>query len=154
MFQLLSLKQFLSWVIIVMYKLRPHHLLCMRLFKGKGYSDEFTCNMQKCIDNLVREPNVNFELVDGCDDICLHCPNLNDEHQCSQGNESVLHKDLFVLKTLRLKVASNYSYNEINDRILRNMTSVNFKKCCSTCRWYAVGLCSYDDLILNITTNQ
>ncbi len=137
-----------------MYRLRPHHLLCMRLFKGEGYSDEFACNMQSCIDVLTKYPLQKFELVHGCDDICLQCPNLNDVFQCSQGNENVLQKDLFVLRTLNLNVAGNYSYSEINDRILREMTSADFKKCCSTCRWYEAGLCSYDDLILNITTNK
>ncbi|NMB30061.1 MAG: DUF1284 domain-containing protein [Clostridiales bacterium] len=60
---------------------------------------------------------------------------------------------LFCDKNIGIKSNNSYSYKEIDDRILRNMTSDDFKKCCATCRWHALGLCSYDDLILNITTN-
>jgi len=96
----------LKWAIIAMYKLRPHHLLCMRLFKGEGYSEKFTSNMQSCINVLTKDSSQRFVLVGGYDDICLHCPNLNDENQCSQGNENVLHKYYFVIKTLGLKVTT------------------------------------------------
>lgn len=45
-------------------KLRAHHLLCMRFFEGRGYSEAFVQNMAQV---LKAERCV---ITDGADDIC------------------------------------------------------------------------------------
>ena len=35
-----------------MIRLRPHHGMCLAYFEGKGYSDDFTENMQHMLELL------------------------------------------------------------------------------------------------------
>ncbi|WP_128255750.1 DUF1284 domain-containing protein [Falsirhodobacter deserti] len=56
-------------------RLRPHHLLCVLTFIGKGYSHAFVANME-CIAKRLAEGE-EVEIVEGPDDICaplLHDP--------------------------------------------------------------------------------
>ena len=64
--------------------LRPHHLLCMRYFRGKGYSPEFVRNMSDIIDRLRRDPNARIEVIEGADDLCAACPHLDADRVCSR----------------------------------------------------------------------
>lgn len=49
-------------------RLRPHHLLCLLTYVGKGYSPAFTANYDAIAARMAgREPIV---IVDGPDDIC------------------------------------------------------------------------------------
>src|SRR3989338_5500080 len=52
--------------------IRAHHLLCMRSFQGKGYSEEFVDNFYKVIDELKKNPLV--KVVNKPDAICEKCP--------------------------------------------------------------------------------
>src|SRR5260221_2372058 len=51
-----------------MIRLRPHHLLCMLTYAGRGYTPRFTSGM----DDLMRRLGSGEEitLIDGPDDIC------------------------------------------------------------------------------------
>lgn len=51
-----------------MIRLRPHHLLCMLTYAGRGYTPRFTAGM----DNLIRRLGSGEEIVvvEGPDDIC------------------------------------------------------------------------------------
>jgi hypothetical protein len=54
-------------------RLRPHHLLCHRLFSGNGYDDRFIANMRAVI--MALEEGVGKVVISpGCDDICAACP--------------------------------------------------------------------------------
>ena len=68
--------------------LRPHHLLCLQTFTGRGYSEEFVWHMTLVRDQLIREPLTPVELVSGVDDLCAHCPN-NVDGQCTSDNPSL-----------------------------------------------------------------
>ena len=57
-----------------MIRLRPHHGMCLAYFEGKGYSDDFTVNMQNMLDLF--EKGTDVELVAAGDEICKVCPNL------------------------------------------------------------------------------
>ena len=68
-------------------RLRVHHLLCIPLFRGAGYSDGFSKNMAEKIAWLKAHPEEEVELVCGPDMICSHCPNCNPDETCgSDGN--------------------------------------------------------------------
>ncbi|ARC90782.1 DUF1284 domain-containing protein [Rhodovulum sp. MB263] len=64
-------------------RLRPHHLLCLLTFVGRGYSPAFTANMTASVGRL--RAGEEAEIVDGPDDLCAplldgpepHC------HRCS-----------------------------------------------------------------------
>lgn len=49
-------------------RLRPHHLLCMLTFIGKGYSEAFTANYRSIARRL--SAGENILIVEGPDDIC------------------------------------------------------------------------------------
>jgi len=51
-----------------MIRLRPHHLLCMLTYAGRGYTPRFTSGM----DDLIRRLGAGEEIliVEGPDDIC------------------------------------------------------------------------------------
>ena len=46
-----------------MINLRPHHLLCILFFEGKGYNKEFTLNMQNIINNLSHNTKIKLTLL-------------------------------------------------------------------------------------------
>ncbi len=55
-------------------RIRPHHLLCMPRFEGKGYSEEFCKNMADIITKI--KNGEEYEIVYGADSVCKSCPNL------------------------------------------------------------------------------
>ena len=59
-------------------ELRFHHLLCLPLFQGKGYSDGFSVNMQSVKDRLESEDTAVRFVCSG-DMICQHCPNRTED---------------------------------------------------------------------------
>ena len=72
-------------------RLRPHHLLCLQNFRGKGYSPAFVEKMTEasaCLglspgDRSDRQsPGAAILLVQGADDLCKSCPNCI-EGQCA-----------------------------------------------------------------------
>ncbi|MGV0878194.1 DUF1284 domain-containing protein [Martelella sp. FLE1502] len=59
-------------------RLRPHHLLCMLTYAGKGYSPAFTANMTAIVERIAGgEP---IEIVEGPDDICAPLLTEPDPH--------------------------------------------------------------------------
>jgi hypothetical protein len=51
-----------------MIRLRPHHLLCMLTYAGRGYTPRFTSGMDDLIARLGAGEEIT--IVDGPDDIC------------------------------------------------------------------------------------
>ncbi|MET0439444.1 MAG: DUF1284 domain-containing protein [Devosia sp.] len=49
-------------------RLRPHHLLCLLTYVGKGYSADFTKNFDAIAERL--SAGENILIVEGPDDIC------------------------------------------------------------------------------------
>ena len=69
-------------------RLRPHHLLCLLTYVGKGYSADFTRNYDAIAKRL--STGENILVVDGPDDICA--PLLCDATAHCR-NESVIARD-------------------------------------------------------------
>lgn len=69
-------------------RLRPHHLLCMLTYVGKGYTPDFMANYDVIVARLGAGEDI--EIVAGPDDICA--PLLaGADHHCH--NESVVERD-------------------------------------------------------------
>lgn len=49
-------------------RLRPHHLLCLLTYAGRGYSEAFTSGFDAIVTRLSQ--GAPLQLVDGPDDIC------------------------------------------------------------------------------------
>ena len=56
-------------------EIRPHHLLCVLTYIGKGYSGEFTGNFDSLIARI-NAGETSLRLADGPDDICRGNPGL------------------------------------------------------------------------------
>lgn len=119
-------------------QLRPHHILCLSLFEGKGYNEEFTENIQKILDNFE-----NFQIVSCADDICACCPN-NVEGKCSLGEDDVRSKDIHACNGLNLQYG-DVSVETINQK-LAMLTKTDFEACCKTCRWYKRNVCRFEKI--------
>jgi hypothetical protein len=49
-------------------RLRPHHLLCVLTFVGRGYDEAFTANLAAIVERL--DGGTEIALVEDADDIC------------------------------------------------------------------------------------
>lgn len=76
-------------------RLRPHHLLCLLTYVGKGYSPAFTANYDAVAARIGNQEDI--VIVDGPDDICR--PLLGDEEpHCLR--ESVSERDKLATRDL------------------------------------------------------
>ncbi len=122
--------------------LRVHHLLCIPLFQGKGYSDRFCENMTEKIQWLKDHEEEEILLVCGPDMICRECPNLIEGNYCTDKGNYVLQKDRRLLQALGLEEGT-YSFAWLLAYIQEKITEDIFDDSCKNCQWYQQGLCSY-----------
>ena len=71
--------------------LRPHHLLCLQTFVGRGYSEEFVKNMTLVKRQLTTNTRTPITLLSGADDLCAHCPSCVDG-QCTSEKPALFDK--------------------------------------------------------------
>lgn len=113
-------------------QLRPHHLLCTRFFEGKGYSSDFTVHMTETIERL--QAGAQVRLVDGADEICGSCPNMQKGRCITQ--EKVVRYDAGVLEHTGLACGDTLDYRElyrlIGERIIEQGT---MGEICGDCSW-------------------
>ena len=69
-------------------RLRPHHLLCLLTYVGKGYTPAFVVNYDRIAKRLSAEEDI--EIVAGPDDVCAPLLSLQEQH-C--WNDSVTERD-------------------------------------------------------------
>ena len=126
-----------------MINLRPHHLLCLLTFVGRGYSDSFALRLLGVVESL--KCGTPACLIEGPDSICaglLGC--RNDDGHCR--NASVTQRDATALTLLqpffehRLETGA-----EIPDLLARRpalraaYNNGAFQSACSDCPWQ--GFC-------------
>lgn len=116
-----------------MFKLRPHHGICIGFFQGKGYSDEFTEHMTDTIKYL-EENNPQICVTSSTDEICRACPN-NIKGQCN-GYEKVSAIDKRCLDAVNIKDKTIINYKDykalIKEKILDKAIGINI---CKDCQW-------------------
>ncbi len=127
---------------IMTVSIRPHHLLCMLTFLGKGYTKNFVDNYNVIIRRL--NSGEDILLVDGPDDICQ--PMLCEEG-CHCENESVRTRDeqaaREISKVLRLQLTcgSGLTLTAAQISLLRDaFVSSAIRTACAGCEWH--DLCS------------
>ncbi len=113
-------------------RLRPHHLVCLQNYVGKGYSETFTNNMDKLIKALEA-----IELISGCDEICSACPNniggiCRSDEKCSRYDKAVLK---FCGYEYGEKLKRNEAFERVGERIL---SENKLKEICADCQWYYI----------------
>lgn len=123
-----------------MIKLRPHHILCIQNYKGKGYSFEFTENMDRIVETLRHNTKQEIEIIFSKDDICDKCPNKQGNNLCTS-DYKVRIIDNNVIKYLDLKEGV-YRYDYILNLLKNNIDKNRFKYICGQCEWYKKGICT------------
>ena len=113
--------------------LRPHHLLCLQTFVGRGYSEEFVEHMAFVKRQLAADPLTPITLINGADDLCVHCPNCVGG-QCTSEKpamfDRLVEKKLAVLSSCRepVPMLEGIPY-ELH--ITENLLAA----CCPGCEW-------------------
>ena len=128
-----------------MFKIRPHHLLCMRAYIGSWYSEEFKIRIEKVIKELkvtnefLQVENINDErkevaMIFSTDSLCEKCPNKLCENKCaSQEKVSLIDEKMIKYFSIKEGIQNyidleNQVYNKINEEI--------FDDICKECEWY------------------
>ncbi|MCQ2407234.1 MAG: DUF1284 domain-containing protein [Oscillospiraceae bacterium] len=119
-------------------KLRPHHLLCIQKFIGRGYDDAFTAHMTAVCSSLHEQPDMPVTLTAGCDDVCAACPHKAGS-KCDAA-EKVQALDRAVLEHCDLRVGMNADWSSLKKLVSAKIFHTDaFAAVCGGCQWY--GLC-------------
>jgi len=120
-------------------RLRPHHLLCLLTYIGKGYTPAFTANYDVVVARLNAGDDVL--VVDGPDDICA--PMLNEGHHCF--NASITQRDAQAaadvegLLGVRIVAGARLTLDLATVRLLREgFASGSTRQACTACQWTAL----------------
>ncbi|HHT19402.1 MAG: DUF1284 domain-containing protein [Euryarchaeota archaeon] len=117
-------------------RIRAHHLLCIQGFQGFGYSKEFTDNMAKITEQILKNPFSFIKIVNGADLICECCPH-NNKGICnaeSSSPNSVMFLDSLVLQNLKIEEGSIVSASQIS-LITKNLDGQTVNEICGNCSW-------------------
>lgn len=117
-----------------MIHLRPHHLMCIQNFTGKGYDHEFIENMLSVIHKLEFGSGLKVKIIRGADDICSCCPN-NNRGVCVY-RDKVDKYDSLVLDVCGLKYQDIFEWDFIKNKVKKVILKPsNMKNICYRCEW-------------------
>lgn len=130
--------------------LRAHHLLCTVLYKGAGYSKDFTENMDGIVKALREGSLIKLRCTQ--DIICSECPNALNDGRCALDKKEAEYKEI---KTLDSKVVEYFGLEDnltemcqsekIFASVKNRINKEVFDEFCGNCRWYKAGYCSYEE---------
>lgn len=114
--------------------LRPHHILCIAHFVGRGYDAPFTANMTRVIDYLHKE-NPPVKLVLGADIICSACPH-NHAGICTHTKKVALY-DTRCLSLCGLSADDTLDWRQLQDTARRSILDAGLLcRVCDGCGWF------------------
>jgi Uncharacterized conserved protein len=123
-----------------MIHLRPHHLLCLLTYVGKGYSPTFVENYDRIVARL--NDGEEIEITDGPDDICAPIACDMSEH-CH--GASVISRDALaardVGRILAMEIAPGTRTQlspEAITRLRAAFASNEIRDACTGCDWEAL----------------
>lgn len=119
-----------------MIRLRPHHLMCILTYVGRGYTPAFVQNMNQIVEGIRQGTDVC--LVCGPDDICASLP--DEDRHCAR--PSVTERDqsatLAIRRILGVNMEGSASVllpTETLSRLRDEYLQVREQTCCG-CEWY------------------
>lgn len=116
-------------------KLRPHHLLCIQKYTGKGYDAPFAANMNRLLCRLMADPDGSILLTEGRDDVCAACPHMIDGYCASE--EKVQRMDQGVLAACGLSCAQTGSWRALAQSASEMIFQTDrFDQICGDCQWF------------------
>lgn len=119
-----------------MIRLRPHHLLCILTYEGRGYTPTFVENFDRIV--LALGKGQTAVLVGGADDVCG--PLATEHRHCER--ESVLERDAAALGIIGellstpLQIGDEIVLSHEMLRTLREGYLAGREKACAGCEWY------------------
>lgn len=120
---------------MLLKRLRPHHLLCISFYEGKGYSPNFVRNMNRVVESL--EDNPSIQLVSGFDCICVECPHMMNK-VCDE-NVKVERYDKAVLSACDLKPDQILKWKELRELVFdRIIIPKKLNYICGDCQWNTI----------------
>tara|TARA_B100000614_G_scaffold191254_1_gene172270 strand:+ start:271 stop:681 length:411 start_codon:yes stop_codon:yes gene_type:complete len=119
-------------------RLRPHHLLCMLTYAGKGYSPAFTANMTAVVGRIAGGEEI--QIVSGPDDICAPLLSEPDPH-CHR--ESVTARDKRAAAAVERRFGNGLSDHIVLERddieaLRQAFASGDIRSACRGCEWQAL----------------
>jgi len=120
-------------------KLRPHHLFCERFLKVElpDRGAEFEQVQQKIIDIIESDDDSLVEIIEGVDELCRVCPDLEDGRCQNQfGNEEAVRKwDGIIIKGLGASCGEARTSEEWG-RLIEQKAPLAF--CRNRCQWKSI----------------
>lgn len=115
--------------------LRPHHVLCIGFFEGKGYSEEFVSNMRQVISRL--DDNAFIQLTIQTDVVCSRCP-LDASGDCFAEKKAAGY-DAALLRLTGLSDGEVLTWKELRRSVNEAVLSCGkLGTVCGDCRWYEI----------------
>ncbi|ASP32702.1 DUF1284 domain-containing protein [Labrenzia sp. VG12] len=122
--------------------IRPHHLLCMLTYLGKGYTPDFVAGYSLIVDRL--NAGEDIVLVGGPDDICQ--PMLS-EPDCHCNNDSVLARDADAARQIGKALGTDLTFGTSFTLAVGQIQNLreafaagHIRSACTGCEWHE--LCS------------
>ena len=115
------------------YKIRPHHGMCISFFRGEGYSNEFTSHMAKIVSELSADPLV--EIISATDKLCKKCPNNMGGGICAT-EDKVTRYDKGVLDLCGISVGDVMPFSEFSSMVREKIILCGKREeICGDCEW-------------------
>ena len=130
-----------------MILLRPHHLLCVKFYVGKGYSKEFCDNMASLIDRLNSGETVT--LVKGKDDLCAHCPHCINSICATKEKSDAF--DQRVLTGVSLAYGTVRDYSQLKRLTDYMIATKVINGICKECNWLDLCQQNYTKLLIELS---
>lgn len=124
--------------------LRAHHLLCLLGFQGIGYTADFIKNFQKVKRLIEQHPDMEIEVVDTCDVICIACPNVQGGECFKSGlklNRKVKEIDYRVMERLGIRPGDRFKAKELYALVKEKIHPGDINEICQGCDWLNLGFC-------------
>lgn len=116
---------------------RPHHGLCTQFYEGKGYSQDFTNQMDAVMNAIASNKELTITLHSDTDILCEHCP--NNVHGSCKTYEKVADYDQAVLAYCQLKNGDTIPISSFLSNVRQEIINKNrLKDICSDCTWYHI----------------
>jgi uncharacterized protein len=119
-------------------RLRPHHLLCMLTFAGKGYTPAFVKNFEEVV-RRISTGHETVEIVEGPDDVCAPLLAESDRH-CNSVNVAVRdrHAAEAISNLLRRPIQPKeqvFLDQEILCTLREAFAAGSIRRACIDCQW-------------------
>ncbi|MBW1898014.1 MAG: DUF1284 domain-containing protein [Deltaproteobacteria bacterium] len=120
-------------------QLRAHHVFCERFLKVElpDRGSEFEQAQQKIKDLIETDEDTQVEIIEGVDDLCKVCPDLQDD-RCENlfGNEDAVRKwDGIIIEGLGVSYGETMTSGDWR-RLIEQKAPLDF--CRDRCQWKSI----------------